>query len=300
MLKIENLNVSYKKGSPILHNVSMHVDAGEIVGIIGMNGAGKSTLMRAISGVLPYQPGTIKIKNVDACKITMEQRQKISFLKAENNIYKELSVLENIKICQKLYKAKNATVKKAIELLRCEEILNKKVGELSSGMRQRVSIVTSTLSDYHLLLLDELTNAIDIETKKYIIEYVRSLSNEHNGILITSHNIKDIEELCDRIYILRKGEVVKETTVESILRESEEKNNTWFVSVPLGSDCDLALMSFKKNEYSVKECETCISIQVDEAKKQELLKQLILNEIKIISVSSMIDSLEDAVLEVMG
>ena len=213
---------------------------------------------------------------------------------------KELSVLENIKICQKLYKAKNATVKKAIELLRCEEILNKKVGELSSGMRQRVSIVTYTLSDYHLLLLDELTNAIDIETKKYIIEYVRSLSNEHNGILITSHNIKDIEELCDRIYILRKGEVVKETTVESILRESEEKNNTWFVSVPLGSDCDLALMSFKKNEYSVKECETCISIQVDEAKKQELLKQLILNEIKIISVSSMIDSLEDAVLEVMG
>ena len=82
MLKVKNLDLSYKKDEQILHNVSLNVNPGEIVGLIGMNGAGKSTLMRAVSGVIPYQSGSITVNGKDIKKLTAQQRREISFRKA--------------------------------------------------------------------------------------------------------------------------------------------------------------------------------------------------------------------------
>ena len=236
MLNIENLNFSYKKGKQILYDVSLNIKPGEIVGLIGMNGAGKSTLMRNISGIVNPDSGKIVINGTDRKKYTSEERKKIAYLNAENNLYNEITVKENINIMQHFYNVSKERTENVIKMLRCDEFMDKKVSELSSGMRQRAAIAASTLNNSNLILLDEPTNAIDIETKKYIMDYINYLSNKKNGILITSHNIKDIEELCERVYIMRHGRIVKEATVESILKESSEKNQKWSISVPKNTD----------------------------------------------------------------
>lgn len=300
MLKVENLNLSYKKNEQILHDVSLSINSGETVGLIGMNGAGKSTLMRAVSGVVPYQSGNITINNIKQENLTVKQRQEVLFLSADNNLYGEMTVKDNLEILRHFYCAGEEKVTLAVNMLKCQDMLNKKVSELSSGMRQRASIAGCTLGDFRLLLLDEPTNALDIETKKYIIDYIKSLCGKQNGILVTSHNIKDIEELCDRVYILRHGKIVKEATVDSILRESAEKNQKWCISIPEGSDYKSLVESYDKSEYSFDINDTSIKIIVNEKIKQSLLRKIILADIQIISVISMVNSLEDAVLEIIN
>ncbi|HEZ7991326.1 MAG TPA: ABC transporter ATP-binding protein [Ruminococcus sp.] len=300
MLKVKNLDLSYKKDEQILHNVSLNVNPGEIVGLIGMNGAGKSTLMRAVSGVIPYQSGSITVNGKDIKKLTAQQRREISFLNAAHNLYSDMTVRDNMNIMRKFYKADEKSVQIAVKLLKCSDMLDKKTSVLSSGMRQRASIATSTLGSFRLLLLDEPTNALDIETKKYILDYIHYLSSEQNGILITSHNIKDIEELCDRIYVLRHGKIVKEATIESILRESAKKNHKWSISIPKTAQCRTIVEAYGKSEYSIETTEHSVNIIADEKIKQDILRKLVLDNIEIISVNSLVDNLEDAVLEIIG
>ncbi len=299
MLNVQNLNLSYKKNEQILHDVSLNIKSGEIVGLIGMNGAGKSTLMRAISGVVPYQSGSVTINNIKQEQLTAKQRREILFLNANNNLYKEMTVKDNLEILRHFYCAREENETLAVNMLKCKDMLNKKVSELSSGMRQRAAIAGCTLGDFRLLLLDEPTNALDIETKKYIIDYIKYLSGKQNGILITSHNIKDIEDLCKRVYILRHGKIVKEATVDSILRESSEKNQKWCISIPKECKYKSIINLYDESEYSLEINDTSVKIIIDENIKQSLLKKIILSDIEVISVSSMVNNLEDAVLEII-
>lgn len=300
MLKIEKLNYSYKKGKQILHDIDLTVNRGEIVGLIGMNGAGKSTLMRNISGVVTPQSGRVLINGQDRSKFSDAQRRQVAFLNAENNLYKECSVKDNFNIFKHLYDSSDDVLNMTSRLLKCDDMMAKKIGELSSGMRQRAAIAASTLNEFRLFLLDEPTNAIDIETKRYIIEYIRYLSNENNGILITSHNIKDIQELCNRVYILRHGKIVKEATVDEILKESAEKNNRWCISVPAGTDVKCILENSEQYNCSIDTGDTFVKISVDESTKQKVIKELVDSDIDIVSVESMVNNLEDAVLEIIG
>ena len=300
MLKVSDLDLSYNKGEQILHKVSLNVEPGEIVGLIGMNGAGKSTLMRAVAGVIPYQSGNVTINGKGIKDLSVEHRREILFLNAMHNLYSDMTVRNNLSIMRRFYKADRKSVQTAVNMLKCSDILDKKVIELSSGMRQRASIAASTLGSFRLLMLDEPTNALDIENKRYIIDYIRYLSSSQNGILITSHNIKDIEELCDRVYVLRHGKIVKEATIESILRESAEKKRKWSISFPKTAQYSKIVEAYEKSEYSVETTENSTAIIVDEKIKQDVLRKLILNDIKIISVNSLIDNLEDAILEIIS
>lgn len=300
MLRVENLNLSYRKGKQILYDVSINVKQGEIVGLIGMNGAGKSTLMRAIAGVVPYESGNIFVSGTNTLALSINQRREISFLNASHNLYGEMTVYDNLNIMKNFYNADEKKMTHAVDLLKCSSMLDTKVSELSSGMRQRASIASATIGDFKLFLFDEPTNALDIETKKYILDYIRYLSNKDNGILITSHNIKDIEELCDRVYILRNGRIVKEATIESILSESAEKNRMWNITIPKKTDCNMILSSYSDVTYSLEFDENNIKLIVDQDIKQQVLKHLILDGIEIVSVNSLVDNLEDAVLEIIG
>lgn len=298
MLNIENLNFSYKKGKQILHDINISIKPGEIVGLIGMNGAGKSTLMRNISGIVQPDSGNIIINGTDRKNYTADDCKKIAFLNANSNLYSDFTVKENLKIMQHFYNTPQKKLLNIIKLLKCDEFLDKKVKELSSGMRQRAAIAASTLGDFNLILLDEPTNAIDIETKKYIIEYIKYLSNKKNSILITSHNIKDIEELCERVYILRNGKVVKQATVEELLKESSEKNQKWNIAVPRNTDINNILRN--NNKYSIENSDMYVKIIVDEKYKQNIIKELVNSDVEIIYVESFIHNLEDAVLEIIG
>jgi len=293
LLEVQNINKKYREGSSVLKNVNIHIEAGEIVGLIGMNGAGKSTIMRVISGVSPYQGGKIFFEGLQIKELTSVQRKKIVLLCASNNLYEEMTVADNLEIFAKFYNASDMDKEMMIDELDFRNILKRKVSELSSGMQQRVAIACSMVGRPRLVMMDEPTVSLDIENKCKIIRFIQSHLSQETGILITSHNSKDIEELCERVYILRQGEIVKESTVKGVLREASRHNKRWVVSVQ--HDTQKRLDTLLRG-YNAIYTEDSIDIYVEEAKKKSLLQ--ILSDFEIISVKSEVDNLEDAILEV--
>lgn len=295
LLEVQNINKEYKAGCKVLKDVNLHIKAGEIVGLIGMNGAGKSTIMRIISGVSPYHDGKIFFEGSQIKKLSNIQRKKIAFLCAANNLYQEMTVADNLDVFTRFYNASDLDRQAMIDGLELQYILRRKVSELSSGMQQRVAIACSMVGRPKLIMMDEPTVALDIENKCKIIRFIHAHLSPETGILITSHNSKDIEELCERVYILRKGEIVKESTVKGLLREASKHNKRWIVSVQNDDENHLEdLLQGYKVDYN----EDSVDIYVDETEKKSLLKKL--SDFEIISVKSEVDNLEDAILEVIG
>jgi len=293
LLEVQNINKKYKEGYRVLKDVNLHIEAGEIVGLIGLNGAGKSTIMRVISGVSNFQEGTIFFEGSQIKKLSNIQRKKIAFLCASNNLYEEMTVADNLEVFKKFYNASDLDKQAMIDALDLQNMLKKKVSELSSGMQQRVAIACSMVGKPKLVMMDEPTVSLDMENKSKIIQFILSQLSPETGILITSHNSKDIEELCERIYILRQGEIVKESTVKGVLREASRHNKRWIVSVQLDKQNRLNDLL---QDYNVKYNEDSLDIYVEEINKKLLLQKL--SEFEIISVKSEVDNLEDAILEV--
>jgi len=227
LLEVQNMNKQYKEGFEVLKDVNFHIKAGEIVGLIGMNGAGKSTIMRIISGVSTYQGGKIFFEGSHIKKLTSMQRKKIAFLCAANNLYEEMTVADNLDVFTKFYKASELDKQAMIDELDLQNILKRKVSELSSGMQQRVAIACLMVGKPKLVMMDEPTVSLDIENKCKIIRFIQSKRSPETGILITSHNAKDIEDLCERVYIIKQGEIVEESTVKTDFtkREVANRNN---------------------------------------------------------------------------
>lgn len=298
MLEINELCQSYEKDKLVLQDIELCVKKGEIVGLVGTNGSGKSTLMRTICGVIPIQTGSIKIEGIPIQERNADQRRRVVYFCADNNLYHELTVRDNLKIFQRIYGVSNQRVEEVIKALNCANLLNKRVGQLSSGLRQRVAIACTTMKEFQMLLLDEFTNALDIENKSNIIQYIRSLSKKNNGILVTSHNIKDIQDLCSRIYVLRNGTIIKQANVEQFMQESAMRNNQWIICVDI-TNMNRSNVEFITQKYQVVTGKNYLRLIVSEQEKAQVLRELGELGADIISLNNKIDNLEDAILDVI-
>jgi len=213
LLEVQNIGKRYEGGYRVLKDVNIHIEAGEIVGLIGLNGAGKSTIMRIISGVSTYQEGEIFFEGSQIKALSRMQRKKIVSLCASNNLYEEMTVADNLDVFTKFYHASKLDKESMIDKLDLGNVLRRKVSKLSAGMQQRVAIACLMVGRPKLVMMDEPTVLLDIENKYKIIRFIQSQISPETGILITSHNSDDIEELCERVYILKQGEIVKELEV---------------------------------------------------------------------------------------
>ncbi len=225
MLEVNNIYKSYNDDGYVLHDVSVNVNKGEIVGLVGLNGAGKSTLMKSIAGIINVNHGNIMFSGKNIETLSENEKKKISFLSTNNNLYSELSVKENIEIFRRIYYKNESDVKSIVDILGIDSFLNKTVKNLSTGMKKKAEIACATLGDYELLMLDEPTNGLDIEAKSKILNYFKWRLTKDNGILITSHNINDIEQLCDRVYIIREGKIILETSIFELKEYSRKYMN---------------------------------------------------------------------------
>jgi len=213
LLEVQNINMEYKGGYSVLKDVNFHIDSGEVVGLIGLNGAGKSTIMRIVSGVSTYQEGKIFFEGSQIKKLSGIQRKKIAFLCASNNLYEDMTVADNLDVFMRFYHATNLDKQYMIDKLDLRNILKRKVKKLSAGMQQRVAIACSMVGRPKLVMMDEPTVLLDFENKCKIIRFIQSQISPEIGILITSHDSSDMEELCKRVYILKQGEIIKELKV---------------------------------------------------------------------------------------
>lgn len=220
MLKLQNIAKNYADVTA-LKGVSFELNTGEVVGLLGPNGAGKSTLMKILTGYLKNWEGEILYGEKNLRQDIKSIQQVTGYLPENNPLYPDLYVLEYLKFVARLYRIKNAPFDEIIEKVGLGEVSNRKVNTLSKGYQQRVGLAAALLHNPEILILDEPTTGLDPNQLIEIRKLIRQLGEE-KIVLFSTHILSEVESVCDRVIIIRQGEVVADQSLESLRKGQQQ------------------------------------------------------------------------------
>lgn len=226
VLKAHELTRAFD-GVVVLDKFSFELHKGEVLGLLGANGAGKTTAMNMLLGLTLPTSGRIEVFGKDLQKHRIEILQKVNFSSAYTALPGNLYVWQNLAVFARIYGVPNAKKKidELLDLLEIGDLRKRVTGQLSAGESTRVNLCKAMLNDPDLLLLDEPTASLDPDIADKVRKFVQRIQKERGiAILYTSHNMKDIEEVCDRVIFLHKGKVVAEGTPEDIVSKSQQSS----------------------------------------------------------------------------
>ena len=220
-IKIKNLYKNYK-GFEAVKNLNFEIKKGSITGLLGPNGCGKTTTIGMILGLISPTKGEVLINNkdIEIEKNRISVLEKMNFISPYVELPKKLSVKENLIVYGKMYEVKNLQnrINTLCNDLNLKEFLNKKTGELSSGQKNRVSLAKSLINNPEILLLDEPTASLDPDTGDYVRSYIENYAKKNNTtILLASHNMSEVERLCENIMMMKQGKIIDEGTCEELI-----------------------------------------------------------------------------------
>lgn len=216
-LRAKNLVKTIKK-TKIIHNFSLEINSGEIVGLLGPNGAGKTTTFYMICGLIAPTSGNVFLNGDDITTVPLHKRAKIGigYLPQESSIFKELSVEENLMLAAELVtknkREQHENVEKLLQLLNIEPIRDRLGVSLSGGERRRCEIARCLAIKPDFVLLDEPFAGVDPLAVHDIQSIVRDLKELGIGVLITDHNVRETLAICDRAYVIKSGSLLAEGT----------------------------------------------------------------------------------------
>ena len=223
ILKVKDLNKKFGK-KEVLKSVSFEINEGDILAFIGPNGAGKTTTIKCILGLQRLTKGSITINGYDIKKNFVKAIEKTGCIVESPDVYMYLTGYENLKLQASLYaNIKEDSLTNIIRLVGLENRIYDKVSKYSLGMRQRLGIAISLVNSPNLLILDEPTNGLDPEGIKELRELLLKLSKRGMGILISSHNLSELESFCNKVCIISKGEIIEENSISKIKEIDENK-----------------------------------------------------------------------------
>ncbi|MFJ3390396.1 MULTISPECIES: ABC transporter ATP-binding protein [Lysinibacillus] len=222
MITVENIQKRYISKSNnvnVLNGISFTIQKGEIVGLLGSNGAGKTTLIKILCGLINPDEGRVYVKNELFSKKSIKYISTV--LEGNRNLYWRLTVIENIEYFLGI---RGCSIKNKGEyidsILRKFDLFEKKfelVKNLSRGMQQKIAIIIAILSDSEILILDEPTLGLDVKSNKDMIQFLKQIvENEKRTILISSHDMGLIEQLCSRVVIISKGNLITDNTIDKL------------------------------------------------------------------------------------
>ncbi len=221
---IEATELSKQYGSfRALDKVSFDVHKGEVVGFLGPNGAGKSTTMRILTCFLSPTSGTAKVNGHDVFDDPLGVRKSIGYLPQRAPLYVEMGVLEYLRFAADLRKLDDSTFKKrakdVVEVCGIAQVLGKEIRQLSHGYRQRVGLAQALIHDPPIMILDEPTSDLDPNEKAEFLEYLKQIG-ESRTVMLSTHNLSEVEAACARAIIVRKGRVVADGPLDEIRAKS--------------------------------------------------------------------------------
>ncbi|WP_204106808.1 MULTISPECIES: ABC transporter ATP-binding protein [Spirulina sp. CCY15215] len=218
MLRIQNLSKSYHK-NPVLQDLSLEIKTGEIYGLLGSNGAGKTTTLNIICNLLRPDRGTVLL---DGLPISNATKYLIGVAPQENLLYKSLSCRENLHFFSRLYgltgQQQRDRISASLAAVNLSDRANSIVETLSGGMKRRLNLAIALVHQPKLLILDEPTTGLDIETRYDLWVLIRQLKQQGMTILLTTHLLDEAEKLCDRLAILRSGQLLAEGNISQLRR----------------------------------------------------------------------------------
>ncbi|MDP2172265.1 MAG: ATP-binding cassette domain-containing protein [Candidatus Cloacimonadaceae bacterium] len=204
--------------------VSFEARDGEIVCLLGVNGAGKTTTMRVLSTVFKPTEGTAQIHGYDILTQGQKARENLGFLSGDTGLYNRLRPREFIRYFGRLYglddRTIDARIEQMAELLDMKDFLDKKIEFLSSGMKQKVSIVRSIIHDPPVMIFDEPTSGLDILTARNIITFIRDCKARGKCVLFSTHIMREAERLADRIVMIHKGKILADARLEDLREQT--------------------------------------------------------------------------------
>lgn len=242
MIEVKNVSKKYGKFYAV-RDISFTIKDGEIVGFLGRNGAGKSTTMNMITGFIEPTEGTIIVNGYDVDRKPKKVKESIGYMPEGTPLYYDLTVKEFVTYMAELKliprKERKAAVQKAITETGLEKVQNKLTKNLSRGYKQRVSLAGAIVGDPKILILDEPTVGLDPAQVIEIRELIKSFRKDHT-VILSSHILSEVSQICEKVIIIDKGEVVavdtpqnleKSTTEKTILRLTVEDENDKFETI---------------------------------------------------------------------
>ena len=215
IITIDNVCKNYKS-KKALDNVSLSIKQGELFGLLGVNGAGKTTLIKILCGLTRKTSGTITINNFNLDKEIDKIKEIIDISPQETSVANNLTVKENLEFFANIYNNNDTkTINEIVDIFNLNEVLNQRAKTLSGGYKRRLSIAIAIISKPKILFLDEPTLGLDVFARRELWNIIKKLQ-KNITIILTSHYLEEIENLCDRVAILSNGKLLRTGTIEEI------------------------------------------------------------------------------------
>lgn len=308
---IEVKNITKKYGNFVaVDNISFTIKDGEIVGLLGPNGAGKSTTMNTITGFIEQTEGNVIVNGYDTLKKSKRAKSQIGYMPEGVPLYDDLSIKEFVTYMAELKKVKRKEKKEQVQDIikktGLDEIQNKLIKNLSRGQKQRVSLAGALVGNPKVLILDEPTVGLDPKQIMEIRSLIKDLGREHT-VILSSHILSEVSQICDRVIIINNGKIVAEDTPEH-LENKVSSNNIIYVTV---EDNDDKINTMKEKIKGIKEIKL-IETNEDKTKrymisgeKDEDLRKVIFTEfakegITIFEMKKPEVTLEDAFMQIIN
>ncbi len=307
---IEVKNVTKKYGSFVaVDDISFTINDGEVVGFLGPNGAGKSTTMNMITGYIEQTEGNIIVDGFDTLKKSKKAKKEIGYMPEGVPLYTDLTVKEFVTYMAELRKvdrkAKKENVQKVLKETGLDQMQNKLIKNLSRGQKQRVSLAGTLVADPKILILDEPTVGLDPKQITEIRSLIKNLGKKHT-VILSSHILSEVSQICDRVIIINKGKIVAIDTPENLEKKVSD-NNIVYVTV---EDKENKIDGVKEKITGIKEIKL-IKENQDKTKQYEItgesdvnLNKTIFNEfakenITIVEMKKAEATLEDAFMKII-
>ena len=228
-MKLEVINLEKKfKDFTAVNNINFCIDEGQTLGVLGPNGCGKTTTIGMLLGLIKPSNGKILINEENFENLNREKiLSKFNFASPYVELPKKLTVRENLEIYGRLYGVDNLNkrIQEISHDLKLNLFLNKKTGELSSGQKNRLSLAKSLINNPKMLFLDEPTASLDPDIGDFVRKYIEEYKSKHKiSILLASHNMKEVERLCDEVIMMKEGKIVDRGTCQSLI-DKHGRNN---------------------------------------------------------------------------
>lgn len=288
ILECKNLCKKFGK-KEVLNDVSFSINEGDILAFIGPNGSGKTTTIKLILGLQRIDSGSVKINSYDITKDYIKAISKVGAIVENPDSYMYLTGWQNLCLVANCYKGiSREHIKEIVKYVGLEERINDKVSKYSLGMRQRLGIAKSLLNSPNLLILDEPTNGLDPEGIKDLRDLLKKLASDGLGILISSHNLAELESFCNKVCIIDKGHILEYSEVKDF------KNNESRVIFKVSDTTSLPI----NNAQEIKKHSFVVKASPEEV--ASIIRKLVKNKIDIYEVREDELTLEEAFLKKTG
>ena len=243
MIKVENLTKEFKLSRQqrqemntadtsirAVNNISFTCRPGRVFSLLGPNGAGKTTTLRMIATILQPSAGNIEVAGYDVVRDSRQVRANIGFLTGSTGLYHRLTPNEVVQYFADLYKVEKNVFQerkqRLFDLLDMNDFAKKRIGQLSTGMKQKVSIVRTMIHDPAVVVFDEPTSGLDVITAENIITLIRNCKEEGKTVIFSSHIMSEVDLLCDDLAIIHKGNILYKDTMDAFRAQMQTDSLT--------------------------------------------------------------------------